>query len=146
MSTALAKSRVAWLLVPPDTTVPCWYAATGDTAYVVGGEGEQAIPELPSDIRIILRDKETRRPIGPLPVHVSRVWPDSAGWEEATTALLAVRQNTPAGDRRAYWAEHCAVWSLGVVTSPPATPEPAQSPDPAADHAAPPTTESATPD
>jgi hypothetical protein len=90
-----------------------------------------------------LRDKETRRPIGPVPARATRIEPGSASWDEATTALLAVRQNTPTGDRRAYWAEHCAVWSLELnpQSAPDDDPE-----DTAPDHAAPPTTESAAPD
>ncbi|RNI19456.1 hypothetical protein [Flexivirga caeni] len=115
IAAALAKSKVAWLLVPPDLTVPCWYAGAGDTAYIVTGEGEQPIPTLPAELRIILRDKETRAAIGPLPARATRVLPDSPEWATATAALLATRQNTPAGDRAAFWAEHGAVWSVTVA-------------------------------
>ena len=115
VTAALAKSKVAWLLVPPDLTVPCWYAGVGDTAYIVTGEGEQPIPPLPSEVRIILRDKETRAAIGPEHAHARRVWPGWEEWDTATTALLATRQNTPAGDRRAFWAEHCVVWAIEVT-------------------------------
>lgn len=114
VTTALAKSKVAWLLLPPDSTVPCWYAGVGETAYIVGGEGEQPLPRLPENLRIILRDKETRAAIGPVPARATRVEPGSEEWDTATTALLATRQNTPAGDRRAFWAEHATVWAVDL--------------------------------
>lgn len=134
MTTALAKSKVAWLLVPPDLTVPCWYAASGETAYVVGGDGEQTLPELPGELRIILRDKETRRAIGPVPARARRVTPDSDDWEPVTSALLGARQNNPPEGLREHWAGHCAVWAIDTAPTDPADP-PA---DPVADHAEPP--------
>lgn len=132
VTTALAKSKVAWLLVPPDLRVPCWYAGGSETAYVVTGEDEQPIPPLPSELRIILRDKETRAAIGPLPARAERVWPDSEEWATATTALLATRQNTPAGDRAAFWAEHGVVWAIrvGPRSSPPSEDLPEHHADP----------------
>lgn len=114
VTAALAKSKVAWLLLPPDVTVPCWYAASDETAYIVGGDGEQPLPELPAELRIILRDKETRRAIGPVRASVTRVQPDSGDWEAATTALLAARQSNPPQGLAEHWATHCAVWSLEV--------------------------------
>lgn len=118
VTTALAKSKVAWLLLPPDITVPCWYAANGDTAYVVGGEGEQPISDLPNELRIILRDKETRRAIGPVHAHASRVRPDSEDWGTATGALLGARQSNPPEGLREHWATHCTVWALEVGEQP----------------------------
>lgn len=141
MTTALAKSKVAWLLVPPDLRVPCWYAGVGETAYVVTGEGEQPIPPLPAELRIILRNKETRAAIGPLPARATRVWPDSEEWGTATSALLATRQNTPAGDRAAFWAEHCVVWAIDLS---PGTGTAAE--EPPVDHAGPEEPGAATPD
>lgn len=114
VTAALAKSKVAWLLLPPDSTVPCWYAASDDTAYIVGGEGEQPIPELPGELRIILRDKETRRAIGPVPARATRVQPDSDEWAAATGALLAARQSNPPSGLQEHWAAQCAVWALEV--------------------------------
>lgn len=114
VTTALAKSKVAWLLLPPDRTVPCWYAASGETAYIVGGDGEQPIPELPAELRITLRDKETRRAIGPVPASATRIGPDSQDWAAATTALLGARQSNPPEGLREHWAEHCTVWALRV--------------------------------
>ena len=121
VTTALAKSKVAWLLLPPDVTVPCWYAASGDTAYVVGGEGEQPIPELPDELRIILREKETRRAIGPVPARAGRIQPDSQDWGPATSALLGARQSNPPEGLAEHWAAHCTVWALKVA--PEASPE-----------------------
>lgn len=117
VTTALAKSRVAWLLLSSDVTVPCWYAASGETAYVVSGDGEQPLPPLPDELRIMLRDKETRQAIGPVPARATRVRPDSEEWAPATTALLAARQNNPPGGLREHWSAHCAVWSLEVGRS-----------------------------
>lgn len=119
MTTALAKSKVAWLLLPPDITVPCWYAASGQTAYIVGGEGEQPIPELPAQLQIILRDKETRRATGPVRAGAMRVPPDSDGWRTATRALLGTRQNNPSEGLPEHWAAHCTVWRLDVDDDPP---------------------------
>lgn len=126
VTNALAKSKVAWLLVPPDSTVPCWYAATGDTAYIVGGDGEQPLPELPPELRIILRDKETRAAIGPVPARVSLLEPGSDDWTTATTALVAARQNNPPSGLTEHWAAHCAVYSIDLSEhhADPAQPEP----------------------
>lgn len=133
VTAALAKSKVAWLLVPPDVTVPCWYAATGETAYVVGGDGEQPLPELPTELRIILRDKETRRAIGPVPARARRVEPGSEDWEAATTALLGARQSNPVEGLRERWAAHCAVWSLDLSMPSEPVSDPSQQPQAAAD-------------
>lgn len=114
VTAALAKSKVAWLLLPPDITVPCWYAAVDETAYIVGGDGEQPLPELPTQLRIILRDKETRRAIGPVSASATRVLPDSDEWKVAATALLGARQSNPPEGLAEHWATHCAVWSLEV--------------------------------
>lgn len=123
VTTALAKSKVAWLLLPPDdTTVPCWYAASGSTAYLVGGDGEQPLPDLPAELRVILREKDSRRAVGPVPARATRVDPDSEDWETVTAALVAARQNNPPEGLREHWAAHCAIWSLDVdpVDAPPA--------------------------
>jgi len=137
VTAALAKSKVAWLLLPPDVTVPCWYAASEETAYLVGGDGEQTLPPLPAELRIILRDKETRRAIGPVPARATRVHPDSEDWNAATTALLAARQSNPPDGLREHWADQCAVWSLDLnpATPPPPQPDPAQVPRPEAQQA-----------
>lgn len=125
MTNALAKSKVAWLLVPPDTTVPCWYAATGETAYIVGGDGEQPLPPLPDELRIILRNKETWAPVGPVPARATLLEPGSQDWTTATTALLAARQNNPPGGLAEHWAQRCAVYSLDLSAhhAAPAPPE-----------------------
>ena len=141
VTTALAKSKVAWLLLPPDDkTVPCWYAASGSTAYLVGGDGEQPLPALPPELRIILRDKETRRAIGPVPARATRVEPDSEEWEPVTTALLGARQNNPPEGLREHWAAQCAVWSLAVdpADGPPADAPSGSHAEPARPEAAPP--------
>jgi len=114
VTAALAKSKVAWLLLPADVTVPCWYAASGSTAYLVGGDGEQSLPALPESLRIILRDKATRQAVGPVPARATRIDPGSADWETATSALLAARQNNPPEGLREHWASQCVVWSLDV--------------------------------
>ncbi|GAB3485777.1 hypothetical protein [Flexivirga sp.] len=142
VTTALAKSKVGWLLLPPDVTVPCWYAASGETAYVVGGDGEQSIPPLPDELRIILREKETRRAIGPVPVRARRVDPDSGEWEPVTSALLGARQNNPPEGLREHWAAHCTVWALDTAPAGPAD----AGPDPVAGHAEPPQPDAGTAD
>lgn len=112
VTNALAKSKVAWLLVPPDATVPCWYAATGDTAYLVGGGDEQPLPQLPPEVRVILRAKETWAAVGPVPATVTRVEPGSELWDTATRALVSARQNNPPEGLPEHWAEHCTVYAL----------------------------------
>lgn len=131
--------------------MPCWYAGAGDTAYVVGGDGEQPLPPLPPELRIILRDKETQRAIGPVSARATRIEPDSPAWDEATTALLAARQNNPPGGLREHWAEHCTVWSIEVTPRssplpPGSDPSPTPEQGPAAGHAGPAQPEPTTPD
>ncbi|NNG39171.1 hypothetical protein HJ588_07775 [Flexivirga sp. ID2601S] len=112
---ALAKSKVAWLVLPDEQTVPVWYAAATDAALIVGGPGEQSVPELPPAIRVILRDKDTRAAVGPVDAWPVRLQPGTEPWEDAATALLAARQNNPPGGLREHWAAECTLWSIDLT-------------------------------
>lgn len=125
---ALTKSKVLWISLADQRPLPVWYTGTGETAFVVGGPGEQAVPDLPARIEVTLLDKESRSGIGPMPAAAVLLEPDSPEWEAAATALLAARQNTTEpGERKDLWARECRVWSLEI---PPRTPVPEPEPEP----------------
>ncbi|TWE09366.1 hypothetical protein [Rudaeicoccus suwonensis] len=110
-ATALAKSKIAWLVLP-ERTVPVWYAAAEGAAYVLSGPGEQRVPPLPATLQITLRDKDTRAAVGPLPARAITLAPHTPEWDTAVAALLAARQNTPTGDVASRWAQECTCWRI----------------------------------
>lgn len=110
-ATALAKSKVAWLVLP-ESTIPVWYAAADGVAHIVSGPGEQQVPQLPTTLQITLRDKDTRAAVGPLPARAAKLTPHTTEWDTAVAALLAARQNTPPGDVAARWAQECTCWRI----------------------------------
>ncbi|WP_265446104.1 hypothetical protein [Flexivirga meconopsidis] len=122
VSKALSKSKVLWLVLPDERTLPVWYAAAADTAYVVGGPGEQHVPDLPAALRVILRDKDTRAAVGPVDAWPVRLETGSDPWEVAATALLAARQNNPPSGLREHWAAECALWAIGFTEPAPDRP------------------------
>ncbi len=121
-----AKSAICWLRVG-ERDWPVWYAPVEGMAYVVSGGGEQQLPDLPAEVRITLRAKDTREYAGRFPAMVQRVAPDDHEWEAAVGALRSARLNAPHSGAAARWAEHSTVW---VVRPDFAAPEPVTRDDP----------------
>ena len=56
---AMSKSGLFWVDVEGDRTWPVWHVWDDGAAYVVSGPGEQPLPWLPPEVRLILRSKDT---------------------------------------------------------------------------------------
>ena len=56
---AMTKSGLLWIDVAGDRAWPAWHVWDDGAAYVVSGPGEQPLPWLPEEVRIILRSKDT---------------------------------------------------------------------------------------
>ena len=56
---AATKSGLMWVQPPDDRAWPFWHAWADETVYAVSGPGEQTLPWLPAEVRLILRSKDT---------------------------------------------------------------------------------------
>lgn len=109
-----AKSAICWLHVDGRDR-PAWYAAVGDTAYVVSGVGEQPLPELPPELPITLRAKDAREYAGRFTATATQLRHGDAGWAEAMAALQPARLNSPHGKSEAtieHWVTAGVVWAV----------------------------------
>ena len=59
LAEAATKSGLLWVDVPGDRAWPAWHVWVDGAAYVVSGPGEQALPELPESVVLVLRSKDT---------------------------------------------------------------------------------------
>lgn len=109
---AASTSKVLWVTVPGDRTWPAWHAFVEDTIYVVSGPGEQHLPELPEQVEVTLRSKDTGGRLLRVSARAERLTPEDERWEPATSALRAGRLNAPAGDTVQRWAEEDVVTAL----------------------------------
>ncbi|MBC9956050.1 hypothetical protein [Yimella sp. cx-51] len=111
--TVLPRSAVSWLVVG-DQTWPVWHAVVDSRIYVIGGPGEQPVPELPEQLQVILRTKDTRAKVGPVPARALRLHPGVPAWQPAVDALLAARQGVPSEALLDRWKARCAVWAIDI--------------------------------
>ena len=56
---AANKSGLMWVQPPDERAWPFWHAWAEETVYAVSGPGEQTLPWLPAEVRLILRSKDT---------------------------------------------------------------------------------------
>ena len=105
---AATKSGLMWVQPPDDRAWPFWHAWADDTVYVVSGPGEQALPWLPAEVRLILRSKDTGGRLLTVHATVHEIGPTDEAWGPATEALKAVRLNA-ADDALDRWALECTV-------------------------------------
>ena len=112
LAEAATKSGLLWVDVPGDRAWPAWHVWVDGTAYVVSGPGEQALPELPESVVLVLRSKDTGGRLLRVAARAERLRPEDARWEPATTALKAARLNAPAGDVVGRWAAEATVTAL----------------------------------
>ncbi|TWP33736.1 hypothetical protein [Leekyejoonella antrihumi] len=111
VTAALSKSDVLWIELT-DRTWPAWHVWVDDTAYVVCGTGEQPLPDLPAEVTLIVRAKDTRARVAGIPAAVHRVLPDTPEWQIAADALAPARLNPVPGDQAQRWADQATVWAL----------------------------------
>ncbi|MFW5472241.1 hypothetical protein ACOCJ5_02935 [Knoellia sp. CPCC 206450] len=119
LAEAASKSGVMWVEVPDKGTHAVWFVwhddedprGSGPAAYVVSGVGEQTLPHLPPEVRVILRSKDTGARLLALPATTRELEPGSPEWEAAAEVLRAERLNAT-GDVVARWREAATITVL----------------------------------
>ncbi len=104
LAEAARASSVLWVEVH-GRPYPLWYVwhddgdprGTGPAAYIVVGEGEQHLPELPEEVSLILRSKDSGGRLLRLNAATRTLTAHSPGWEAAVAVLAPARLNAPPG-------------------------------------------------
>ncbi|MBK9476649.1 MAG: hypothetical protein IPL94_10645 [Tetrasphaera sp.] len=111
-------SSVLWVEVEA-RPYPLWYVwhddgdprGTGPAAYVVVGEGEQQLPELPEEVTLILRSKDNGGRLLRLTAATRTLAPDTPEWDAAVAVLGPARLNAPPGLEER-WRHGCRIVRL----------------------------------
>jgi hypothetical protein len=114
---AMTKSGLLWIEVAGDRTWPAWHVWDDGAALVVSGPGEQPLPWLPKEVRLILRSKDTGGRLLTVRAHVHVLEPGTPEWQRAADLLKASRLNS-VDDSLARWAAECTVSALVPFDSP----------------------------
>lgn len=116
LAPVLRTSGMLWIQPPEERAWPAWHVCVEDTCYVVTGPGEQPLPDLPEQVTLILRTKDSQAEIGAqvaqVPARTHRVDPEDAEWQTATDALAPARLNVPEAGLARRWADSATVWAL----------------------------------
>ncbi|MDN5790711.1 MAG: hypothetical protein L0H25_07575 [Micrococcales bacterium] len=108
---AMTKSGLFWIEAPGERARPAWHVWVDGTAYVVNGPGEQTLPWLPREVRIILRSKDTGSRLLTVRARTQILEPGSPAWKTAAEALRARRLNA-VDDSLTRWAQSCTITAL----------------------------------
>jgi hypothetical protein len=108
---AMNKSDLMWIDVTDDRVWPAWHVWDDGTAYVVSGPGEQPLPWLPKEVRLILRSKDTGGRLLTIRAKTEIIYPGMPEWDHAAALLKAERLNAP-DDSVTRWAEHGTITAL----------------------------------
>jgi hypothetical protein len=114
---AMAKSGLLWIEVADDRTWPAWHVWDDGAALVVSGPGEQPLPWLPKEVRVILRSKDTGGRLLTVRAHAHVLEPGTPEWQRAAELLRASRLNS-VDDSLTRWAAECTVTALVPFDSP----------------------------
>jgi hypothetical protein len=114
---AMAKSGLLWIEVADDRTWPAWHVWDDGAALVVSGPGEQPLPWLPKEVRVILRSKDTGGRLLTVRAHAQVLEPGTPEWQRAAELLRASRLNS-VDDSQTRWAAECTVTALVPFDSP----------------------------
>ncbi len=116
---AATASSVLWIEPGDGSSHPAWFVwdaagdplGTGPAAYVISGPGEQPLPELPPQVMLVLRSKDSGGRLLRILADVTRVRPEDSAWAGAAQQLRTARLNaTPDVDDR--WRESGVIWVL----------------------------------
>ena len=108
------KSGLIWITVH-DRTYPVWHELVDGAICVVGGGGEQPIPDVSDDekVLLLLRSKTNRQLVATVQATVEVLTPESAAWEDVTAALKGGRLNLSDPDHAIErWARESTVLRL----------------------------------
>ena len=114
---AMSKSGLLWIDVADDRTWPAWHVWDDGAALVVSGPGEQPLPWLPSEVRLILRSKDTGGRLLTIRAHVHVLEPGTPEWQRAAELLKASRLNA-VDDSLTRWAAECTITALVPFDAP----------------------------
>lgn len=119
LAEAATKSGVLWIEGPDGGTHAVWFVwhddedprGAGPAVYVVSGTGEQTLPQLPDEVTVILRSKDTGARLLRLKATARVIDPASDEWVGAAEVLQAKRLNAT-GDVLARWRESATIHVL----------------------------------
>lgn len=123
---ALAKSTIAWVVVPQadgkDVTKAVWYGYDQGRVFVLTGTGEQEVPGLASGsthVKLIVRSKDIQSKVGEVTC-VTDVLKKDANWDRvARDVLLGRRLNLVDGDKAPdRWRKDCEIVQLTPFLDP----------------------------
>jgi len=108
------KSGLVWITAL-DRTYPVWHELVDGAICIVGGGGEQPIPDVDNDdkVLVLLRSKTNRQLVATVQATVEVLTPESSTWEDVTAALKKGRLNLPDSDHAIErWARESRVLRL----------------------------------
>ena len=108
------KSGLVWITAL-DRTYPVWHELVDGAICIVGGGGEQPIPDVDNDdkVLVLLRSKTNRQLVATVQATVEVLTPESSTWEDVTSALKKGRLNLPDSDHAIErWARESRVLRL----------------------------------
>lgn len=108
---ALNKTGVLWIDVDGDRAWPVWHVWDDGAAYVVSGPGEQPLPWLPPDVRLIVKSKSTGARLLTIAAQTYVLAPETDVWVRAADLLKASRLNA-VDDCFTRWADRCTITAL----------------------------------
>lgn len=117
LAEAMTKSGLLWIDVADDRTWPAWHVWDDGAALVVSGPGEQPLPWLPPEVRLVVRSKDTGGRLLTVRARTHVLEPGSPQWQRATELLRASRLNA-VDDCVTRWAAACTVTALVPFDSP----------------------------
>ena len=110
LTEALAKSSVCWI-DGGDGPRAAWFVTLGGAVLVVTGPGEQNLPALGEEARILLRSKDSGGRLLEVRARVRELYPQDPAWADAAAALAAERLNAT-DDLVARWAASGTIYQL----------------------------------
>lgn len=90
---AMNKSGIMWIEIPGQSTHPVWFVWNGESAFVIAGQGEQPLPPLPREVRLILRSKDSGGRLLTIRAIHRMIVAESNEWGEVVGPLIAKRLN-----------------------------------------------------
>lgn len=108
------KSGLVWITAH-EHTYPVWHELVDGAICVVGGGGEQPIPDAEDNdkVLVLLRSKTNRQLVATVEATVEVLTPESPAWDDVTAALKAGRLNLPDSDHAIErWARDSRVLRL----------------------------------
>jgi len=112
------RTGVVWVRPFDDGRLrPAWHTWDGEAVLLVSGPGEQSLPGLTGLVEVVVPSKQTGSRLVTFAARAEQPAPGSPQWEQAATALAAVRLNGlgPAAQVAA-WAGTCTVTRLVPLT------------------------------